>query len=158
MTLTIPLDDVLVHIDRALDGILATVAELDDETANRRPDFDGANTPYALVAHCCGMLEFWGGQVLAGREVQRDRGAEFFAAGSVADLPQLVREQRAQLAKDLVGFDGAAAPVGTLRERDIGRPYTRTQGGCLMHIYEELAQHRGQLEVTVDILTADTNN
>ena len=30
--------------------------------------------------------------------------------------------------------------------------FTRTQGGVLLHVYEELAQHLGQLEVTRDVL------
>jgi hypothetical protein len=30
----------------------------------------------------------------------------------------------------------------------------RTQGGALLHIYEELAQHRGQMEITRDLLWA----
>ena len=30
----------------------------------------------------------------------------------------------------------------------------RTQGAVLLHVYEELAQHLGQLEVTRDVLLA----
>jgi hypothetical protein len=29
-----------------------------------------------------------------------------------------------------------------------------TQGEVLLHVYEELAQHRGQLEITRDVLVA----
>ena len=33
-----------------------------------------------------------------------------------------------------------------------GRTIERSQGGALMHIYEELAQHLGQLEVGRDVV------
>jgi len=33
-------------------------------------------------------------------------------------------------------------------------PLATTQGGVLLHIYEELSQHLGQLELTRDIVTA----
>lgn len=150
----VPLWDVVFHIERALDGMLAAVTALDDVTANRRAEFPGANTPYALVVHCCGVLEFWAGQVIAGRTIERDREAEFFATGAVAELGELVRGQLERFRTDLAAFDGGAAPVGPLRPRDIGLEYTRTQGGCLMHIHEEVAQHRGQLDVTVDVLNS----
>jgi hypothetical protein len=34
-------------------------------------------------------------------------------------------------------------------------PTRRTQGGALVHVYEELSQHLGQLEITRDLLRAD---
>lgn len=34
-------------------------------------------------------------------------------------------------------------------------PAKTSQGGALIHIYEELAQHRGQLESCHDLLLAD---
>jgi hypothetical protein len=38
-------------------------------------------------------------------------------------------------------------------QRDDGAiPVGRTQGGALFHIYEELSQHLGQMELTRDIL------
>ena len=32
---------------------------------------------------------------------------------------------------------------------------TTTQGAVLLHIYEELAQHHGQMEITWDVLRVD---
>ena len=34
-------------------------------------------------------------------------------------------------------------------------PSATSQGGALIHIYEELAQHRGQMEVRADVMLAD---
>lgn len=58
-------DAVLVHIDRALDGMLATVQGLGDELVNAPTGLPDGNTAFQLVRHCCGVLESWGGRVLA---------------------------------------------------------------------------------------------
>lgn len=151
----IELDDVLRHIDLALDGMCATLEALGDERVNVRPDLPGANSPFVIVRHCCGVMEHWGATELAGRPTDRDRDAEFSSSGTVAELVQLVRSQRAQLAADLASFDGAA-PALRAQERDgfsaPERAAVATQGGVLMHVYEELAQHRGHLDLTADLL------
>lgn len=146
-------DALVVHIDRALDGMLLTARELGDELLNAPTRLPGGNTAFQLVSHCCGVLEFWGGRVLADRPVERDRDAEFSARGTVAELEDLVTGQRARFAVDRCGLDGPADPRGPLRERDLDREELRTQAGVLLHIYEELAQHRGHLDLTADIVS-----
>lgn len=148
----IPLDVALVHIDRALNGMSATLRELGDDLINTETDLPGGNTAYQIVRHCCGVLEFWGGQVLADRTISRDRPAEFTSSGTVEELVTLVERQRAAFRSDLQGFDGEAVPRGPLEERNMDRDEVRTQGGVLMHVYEELAQHRGHLDITADIV------
>ncbi|KNX39212.1 hypothetical protein VV01_05070 [Luteipulveratus halotolerans] len=132
----------------------ATLADLGDDLANRRPDLPGANSAYVIVTHCLGVMEFWGGHVIADRAITRDRDAEFVAHGPVADLISRVRVQRTRLDADLASYDGAAPPRGSLdgRRREGDEEFTRTQGGVLMHIYEELAQHRGHLDLTADLV------
>ena len=39
-------------------------------------------------------------------------------------------------------------------EEDADLPIGRTQGGAVFHVFEELAQHRGQMEVCRDMLLA----
>ena len=150
----ISLDDFLWFADEALDGMVEIVSDLGDELANRRPELPGANSPYAILTHCLGVIEYWAGEVIAGRDVARDRAAEFVATGPVADLIDRARVVRLQLSQDLADFDPAAPPRGEVRGDDASLPLGRTQGGALFHIYEELAQHRGQLEITRDILRA----
>ncbi|NYJ75338.1 DUF664 domain-containing protein [Allobranchiibius huperziae] len=145
---------VLVHVDRALDGMLATVRRLGDERVNAPTGLPAGNTAFQLVRHCCGVLEFWGGRVLADRPIERDRAAEFESAGTVAELVELVGVHRDRFRADLADFDGPAHPVGPLRERDLDRDELRTQAGILLHVYEELAQHRGHLDLTADLVTA----
>ena len=145
-------DDYLAFVDEALDGMVEIVTGLGDDLANRRPDLSGANSPYAVLTHCLGVMAWWGGHVVAGRTVERDRDAEFQASGPVAGLVAAVRTIRQAFGDDVAGADPAAPPRGTLDPEDADLPLGRTQGGALFHVYEELAQHRGQMEVCRDVL------
>ena len=145
-------EEYLYFVDRALDGMAAILVELGDAAANVAPDLPGANSSYAIVTHCLGVLEYWAGHLVAGRPVQRDRPAEFTASGAVAALVARVEAAKRQLRADV----GHAEPAAPLRH-DPPADYlaTRaelTQGGALLHVYEELAQHHGQLEITRDVI------
>jgi uncharacterized damage-inducible protein DinB len=150
----IDIDDFLYFVDEALGGMAAVVTELGDDLANRQLDLAGANSPYAVLFHCLGVMEYWGGAMVAGRSIERDRDAEFRASGPVAELVRRTRQARRQLDADIADLQPLAPPRGTPEPEDANLPLARTQGGVLMHVYEELAQHRGQMEVTRDVLRA----
>ncbi len=145
-------EDFLVYVDDALDGMARIVTDLGDDLANRRPDLPGANSPFAILTHCHGVMEYWGGEIIAGRRVTRDRPAEFRASGRVAELTEHTERARHQLRADVATLDPFAPPRGKPPARDSPLTMTSTQGNVLMHIYEELAQHRGQMEITRDLL------
>lgn len=54
----ISIEDYLAFVDDALDGMVSIVSELGDERANRRPDIPGANSPYIILTHCLGVMEY----------------------------------------------------------------------------------------------------
>ena len=145
-------EDYLQFVHEALTGMTGIVTDLGDDLANRRPDLPAANSPFAIVTHCLGVLEYWAGHVVAGRAIQRDRDAEFRATGRIEDLLDQVRAQWTRFVDDVAHVDPFAPPRGDVPADDAMRPLGRTQGGALLHVYEELAQHRGQLEVTADVL------
>lgn len=147
-------EDFLWYVDQALDGMVAIVTELGDDLANRRPDLPGANSPYVLLHHCLGVMEHLAGHVVAGRTVERDRDAEFRASGTVDELAARTRRAREQLAVDLAGLVPSDPPRGATDPEDADLPLARSQGGALVHVYEELAQHRGQMEGCRDVLLA----
>ncbi len=151
-TFDIDSQDFLLFIDRALDGMVAILEELGDELANREPDLPGANSPYAILFHCLGVTNYWVGTLLGGRDVPRDRPAEFKANGSVKDLSDRIHGLKVQIRSDLDGFKGTAALTSTPNHSPIPEDVQWTQGGVLVHTYEELAQHHGQMELTRDIL------
>ncbi len=150
----ISVEDYLFFVDDALDGMIAIVEELGDERANLRPDVEGANTAYVILTHCLGVMEYWAGHAVAGRTIDRDRSAEFTATGSVANLVGRARRARARLAEDLAHVEPFAAPRQRASTDSAHRPHARTQGGALIHLYEELAQHRGQMEGCRDVVLA----
>jgi hypothetical protein len=148
----ISIDDFLYYVDAALQGMVGIVSELGDDLANRRPDLPGANSPFAILTHCLGVMEYWGGEVVAGRSIVRDRPAEFRATGRVAELREHAERARQQLRADVAALDAFGPPRGDPPAGDATLPRGRTQGGALLHLYEELAQHRGQMEITRDLL------
>jgi hypothetical protein len=146
--------DFLWFVDTALNVMASILRELGDDVANRRPDLEGANSPYAILSHCLGVMEYWGGATVADRPVTRDRAAEFVARGEVEDLLRRTAEARQRLRDDLSGLDAQAVPPNVRRSPDHVVPYTETKGAVLLHIVEELFQHLGHMELTRDLLLA----
>lgn len=146
--------DYLYFAERAIDGMAAIVDELGDELANVRPDLPGSNTPYALLTHCLGVVEAWAGGFVGGRTVGRDRSAEFEASGPVDELLVRVEVVAEAFRQDV----DAAEPGRPLRETPPaefeGPDRELDQGSALQHVYEELAQHHGQMQIMRDVIVA----
>jgi Protein of unknown function (DUF664) len=151
----ISVDTLISYTERAVDQMAGIVTGLGDELANRRPALPGANSPYAILRHCLGVMEFWGGHVVAGRMVQRDREAEFRASGPVAALMVATQEGKAAFRADAAAADPGALPRGTHPGMHAGDLETLSQGSALLHVLEEVTQHLGQMELTRDMLRGD---
>jgi uncharacterized damage-inducible protein DinB len=148
--------DYLWFAELALGEMTRIVAELGDDLANRCPPVAYANSPYAILTHCLGVMEYWAGATVAGRSIERDRAAEFTAHGDVATLCQRAEEARKRLRHDLSGLDPWSTP-GSVRPNPADPvPYSVTKGAVLLHVLEELFQHLGQMEITRDMLQAET--
>ena len=153
-TVTVSTADYQYFVERAMNGMLAVLTELGDDLVCTRPDLPTANTPYGLVTHCLGVMEYWAGHVVAGRVVDRDRSSEFDASGTVADLTAQVRAALARFTSDVEQVDWSSPPRNDPDPAFLGPERELNQGAVLMHLYEELAQHHGQLEVLRDQLLA----
>lgn len=147
-------EDYLYFVGRALDGMSAIVRELGDADAVRRPELPGANSPYGLLTHCLGVVEYWAGRLVAGRSIVRDRTGEFGAAGPVDELVARVAAVFAQLRLDVAGSASSAPLVHAPDAWAQGPDRSLNQGSALLHVYEELAQHHGQMQILRDALTA----
>jgi bifunctional pyridoxal-dependent enzyme with beta-cystathionase and maltose regulon repressor activities len=147
-------DEFLYFVRSAVDDMVRIVAELGDELACTKPDIPGANTAFALLTHCLGVIEYWAGQVNLGRAAHRDRAAEFTACGRVDELIARTERVLAQFAEDVAAAGALAEPASSVDAwaRKHERPFS--PGGVLLHVYEECAQHLGQLEVIRDALQA----
>ena len=146
--------DYLWFADLALGEMARIVEGLGEERANEAPPLVGANSAYVILTHCLGVLEYWGGATVAGRSIQRDRDAEFRAAGEVAELLARTEAARRRLHEDVRALDALAEPSHVVRNPDDPVPYSKTQGAVLLHMLEELFQHLGQMEITRDLLEA----
>jgi hypothetical protein len=149
-----PASAYLWFADYALRAMAGIVEQLGDDLANRAPELQGANSPFAILTHCLGVTEYWAGATIAGREVQRDRAAEFIARGDAGGLLERTEAARRRLHDDVAGIDSFAVPTHVVRDPDEPVPYTETKGAVLLHILEELFQHLGQMEITRDMLQA----
>lgn len=143
--------DYLAFVDITLDGYRRAIDRLDDDTVNARPDVVGANSPYALVTHATAACRWWLLHIVLGQPTDRVRDHEFEAAGMVADLRVLVDDLSADL-------HAVSAELGraTQLANDPGRgpaAMVWSVGAVAMHAYEELAQHLGHLELTVDLVS-----
>ncbi|MGL3805261.1 mycothiol transferase [Paeniglutamicibacter sp. R2-26] len=132
------------------DEMTRIVAAFDDERAVRPPALPGANTPYGILNHCLGMMRRWSSSVNRGIEVPRDRDAEFTDTGTVRELLERAAVVRGQFVADVRAVDPAAAPASVPEGR--AAFWTASTHGVLLHVFEELCQHLGQLEITRDIL------
>jgi hypothetical protein len=145
-------DAVASYVDRAVEAMADIVGDLGDDLANARPGLPGANSPYVILRHCLGVMEFWGGQVVAGREVERDRDSEFRASGPVADLIAAAQMAQRRFRVDIMLADLGAKPPGTHPTTQPDELELTTQGHALLHVMEEVCQHLGQMEITRDLL------
>jgi hypothetical protein len=150
----ISVEDYLYFVDDALDEMVAIVRELGDDLANRRLDVPGSNSPFAVLTHCVGVMECWAGELVAGRSIERDRDAEFVAAGRVDDLVQRVAGARGRLREDVALLDPEAPLRNPSDPEDADLPFGLRQGAALMHLYRELTQHLGQMQTARDAMTA----
>ena len=148
----ISVDELVSYTERAVDQMADIVTGLGDDLANRRPALPGANSPYAILRHCLGVMEFWGGQVIAGRTIERDRDAEFVATGSVATLVVATQQAKDTVRMDATGAGPSAPPLGPHPDKSPDELELLSQGSALLHVLEEVTQHLGQMELTRDML------
>lgn len=147
-------DDYWYFAERALLGMRGIVADLGDDLATRTPPLDGGNSPYALLHHCIAVVETWVGGFVAGRPIERDRAAEFRASGPVDELLGRVDATLVRLRTDLVEADPTAPLAQVPPPEYEGPDRALTVSGALQHVYEELAQHHGQMEQIRDLVLA----
>lgn len=148
----IPVTDFLWFIDHALDQMVEIVEQAGDDLANRAPGVRGANSLYAMLTHCLGVMNYWGGYLVAGRHIERDREAEFTSRGPVAGLIDRTVVARRRLHADVALAEPLAALRNAADPQDMHLPMGTTQAGALLHVFEELRLHLGHMQITLDLL------
>ena len=156
---TTPLAQALLDVSAECFSSMADIiTALGDDLANKRPDLPGANSCYAIVNHCIGVVDYWAGSFIAGQRIPRDRDSEFTASGPVDEL----LERLAALQIRFPEWVDIAVTEG-IRDRDLADGVrggttraailaTATPEWTLLHILHDIAQHVGHMEITRDVL------
>lgn len=138
----------LVHV---FTGIEQVLARMDDETVNRRPEGWGTNSVAGLVVHCCELAPSWFATPGLGRETVRDRESEFTTEATVDELRRRVAESMARC--HALAADFVAGPTAQDHEYRAFLPGgDRSDAALVLHVFVELFQHLGHMEVTADAL------
>jgi len=146
----ITINEFLLFCDRTIDGFAEAVARLDDDTVNQ-PPIVGASSAAQLTIHALAAAIYWCDHEVAGNPTDRNRDSEFTATATVAELQRRCATTKATLRALGPELDSAAEVQGPSRtQKPLGQPWTI--GACLIHAYEELAQHLGHVEMTADVL------
>lgn len=112
------------------------------------PPVTDANSLTVLVTHAWAAAEAWTLRA-AGREMARDRAAEFRAKADSATLQALLREGGARIQAALDAIDPAT--LGQVRFGPSTRPSSDeeyTGAHCVLHAVEHAQEHLGQAYLT----------
>ena len=142
-----------IYVDRGMNGLRAALARVDDTTVNQRPNGSATNSVAVLVVHACAAARYWIEHVGAGRPTARVRDDEFTAVAGVEELHAIVDAAHADVRSAVI------AMADRTGEPDlVGRPELyggdRSDGALVLHALEELLQHLGHVEATIDALEA----
>ena len=144
MTLTDgTISGVLAQVNTVLTDLRAALDGLDGEALNWRPVGDESSSIYMLVSHMMGMA---GGMcaVARGDEPQRDRAAEFAAAGTDSqDLLRLIDETQAAVEQ---AVSTTTEEMLTSARTFVGNDLTGA--GTLMLMIRHLGEHLGHVTLT----------
>jgi uncharacterized damage-inducible protein DinB len=147
------------HFVRVLQRIvrtaLAQVSEIAESDLNRPLDMPSSNTAFVLATHLIGSAEYWVLELVGGREVHRERSAEFRAVGDAAALTTRYERwlEAMQEVLEKVSHERLDQLV------DVPMSYRPTHGeapmtvrDALLHVVEHCALHQGHLELTRQLL------
>ena len=139
------------YIRRPVDRIVECLDGLREEDLNWKP-LENANSLYVLATHMMGNLEEVVLGVLCGEGIgSRQRDSEFRVAGSSGETAkQRWKELQGRIASSL-----AQLPQDALdREYDHPRRGKLSGREILLIVVAHAAEHRGQADLTLDLLTA----
>lgn len=147
-------------IDKLLEAAGNHAASLPPEAANWEPLDADTNSVAAICAHMCGVVRWWVQQGLTGQDVGRQRVTEFLARvddngnlsfwGTSRPLADVVSETRT-LSKDiLANLD----PAALIQQSAVDTLGPRLNRWALLHTIDELSQHIGHMELTIQLWNA----
>jgi len=144
-----------VVLERIARRALDQFKDISDRDLNRPLVLPESNSAFVLATHLIGSAEYWVLELAGGRDVQRDRLAEFRATGTGAALAARYERLLAAM-QDLL----QTLPDEQLDQLVHVRPgyhpsldeTPMTLRDALLHAIEHCALHQGHLELTRQLL------
>ena len=143
-----------------LEALADAIEGLDEAQLNWQPAVPESNSIYVIASHILGNLEAWALGIACEQAVERDRAAEFRAAGPNAEpLVAQSRELSRRIDEALSAL--AASDLDVVREpsaalRGVGTPEPLTVREALMVTFEHGTKHLGHLDITRDLALASS--
>ncbi len=140
------------ELKRLLDKVCGAIDGLTEAQLNWTPDAPETNSAYVIARHALGNAEAWVLGIACGQPVDRDRDAEFRAAGpDAAPLIDLARKLSQRIDDALAALAPAALdeprdPPAALRGVGPAQPLTARQ--ALMLAIDHAATHVGEIQLT----------
>jgi uncharacterized damage-inducible protein DinB len=123
------------------------IQNLDDEAVNWHPFLKGTNSVYAILCHLAGSENYWVGQIIDGKTVDRDREAEFRASGHLSEIVDRWEEVGRASQKILSKLN--SSQLGETRTVTIRpAPGSATVRWCILHQISHCALHLGHIQLT----------
>ncbi len=137
-----------------LELAIAAVRGLDAAQLNWRPPIDGANSVRVLATHTAGNARAWILGIACGRDIGRDRPAEFASSG--ADASQLIASidrTIVDIGAALRDLDPARLDVRLVPAQELwgeGPPHEISVRDAIVQVIEHASLHLGHMHVTRD--------
>jgi len=134
----------LAWLNMHRDIMVYKIEGLTEDQARFRPS-PTANSLLNLIVHLTGVERNWFQRTIAGREVARDRDAEF------GDLTATVSEAVEAYRAECLRSDQVLDEVGSLGDACLGEPGYSVRW-VVLHLIEETARHAGHADITRELV------
>jgi uncharacterized damage-inducible protein DinB len=145
------------YIREKIAQIHFALSALREDELNRAPDLPGGNSAYVIATHTFGNMRAWVLGIICGRDLRRDRPAEFASRGTYQELGKMACELAGEIEAALQELDPATLGDRFVPVRELwgeGDPVELERRGCLAHVLEHAGIHLGHIQMTVELLKA----
>lgn len=146
------------YIRKQITSIHDALKGLTEEQLNWKPDLSDGNSGLQIATHVCGNARAWLLGIVCGQDINRDRPAEFAAAGSQSDLAAAVSAINADIERGLETYDASDIDVRFKPPQVLwgaGEVQEITKRIALADVLEHASMHFGHVQITCDLALRD---
>ena len=147
------------YIRRQIAEVHAALKGLSDEQLTARPDVPGANSGFVIATHVLGNARAWILGIACGQPLGRDRPAEFASRGTYEELRKAAAALSGEIDAALAELDPTTLGDRLSPSEELwgeGEAHEITRREALAHVLEHASMHLGQIQLTRDLVVANT--